>query len=659
MRSEVNKLILGMAAAPYPVNDIRWLASLESCLGKRIDTPLREKFLGLRKVLVLENDGIGESGASAKRIGDFRKNLTRLNLSGFLIPLADEHQGEYLASHARRLAWLTGFTGSAGIAVILADKAAIFTDGRYTLQVKAQTDSSIYSKHHIVETSPYVWLKENLKLGMKVGFDPWLHSADQRLRLEEACNQSDCYLVPCKTNPVDDIWVNQSPKPIGPIVPHEYRFSGRESVDKRLTVAKLIKAVGASVVFLNAPDSIAWLLNVRGGDVEYAPLPHSFALLWENGQLTWFVDNRKLTPNLTEHLGPDVTCKSIQLLGEDLDSLDSNVSIQVDTSQVPDWVYQRLIRADVNIIKDLDPCLIPKACKNEVEIQGIKNAHLRDGVALTRFLHWLSTVNDSDHISESIAAEKLSAFRDGGIFYKGPSFDTISGSAGNGAIVHYRVSSETDKILKPGTLYLVDSGGQYLDGTTDVTRTVAIGTPTAEHKDRFTRVLKGHIALARARFPVGTTGAQLDFLARQHLCCIGLDYDHGTGHGVGAYLNVHEGPQRISKHSGQVALQPGMVISNEPGYYKTDEYGIRIENLITVINVPNEETEEKVMLAFETLTMAPIDVSLIDLDMMTKEECSWFNTYHRSVREKLAPKLCNWPKVIDWLFSATSPINIE
>ncbi len=657
--SEVKDLILGMAAAPYPFDDMQWQDNLESCLGKSIDASLQEKFLELRKILVLQSDGIGERDMAVKRIMDLRKYLTRLNLSGFIIPLSDEYQGEYLASHSKRLAWITGFTGSAGMAVILTDNAAIFTDGRYTLQVKEQVDSSIFTKHHIAETSPYTWLQENLKLGMNIGFDPWLHSVDQRSRLEEACNQSGCNLVPCKSNPIDEIWLNQSPAPIGPIVPYEYRFSGRKSADKRLAVSKLVKAAGANVAFLNAPDSIAWLLNVRGGDVKYSPLPHSFALLWGDGKLTWFVDNRKLTPNLSEHLGSDVTCISIQLLGKILDSLDKNVSIQIDTSQVPDWVYQRLHKVGANIIKAPDPCLIPKACKNKVEIEGIQNAHIRDGVALTRFLHWLSAVGVADHISELQAAEKLATFREGATFYKGPSFDTISGSAGNGAIVHYSVSPESDKILKSGTLYLVDSGGQYLDGTTDVTRTVAIGTPTAEHQDRFTRVLKGHIALAGARFPFGTTGAQLDFLARQHLYYVGLDYDHGTGHGVGAYLNVHEGPQRISKHSGQVELQPGMVISNEPGYYKTGEYGIRIENLISVVNVSNKETSEQDVLAFETLTMAPIDISLIDLNIMTKEECSWLNTYHKSVRDKLTPKLCNWPEVVDWLFAATLPINIE
>ncbi len=374
--------------------------------------------------------------------------------------------------------------------------------------------------------------------------------------------------------------------------------------------------------------------------------------------MQWFVDPRKQVAELAEHLGNEVSSAPPEALGAALDALAAKgASVQIDPAGAPDWAYQRLHAAGVTVIKKADPCALPKARKNETELDGIRAAHLRDGMALTRFLHWLSGLDGTEGITELAAVEKLAGFRAGGAHYRGPSFDTISGAAANGAIVHYRVTPESDSALEAGTLYLVDSGGQYCDGTTDVTRTVAIGTPTPEHCDRFTRVLKGHIALARARFPSGTSGTQLDSLARQFLWQVGLDYDHGTGHGVGAYLNVHEGPHRISKHPSQAALEPGMVVSNEPGYYKTGGYGIRIENLVTVIAAPGLEQAERSTLAFETLTLAPIDRALVDRDLMSAEELDWLNAYHAEVAARLAPGLAEWPEVVDWLHGAAAPIS--
>jgi len=444
---------------------------------------------------------------------------------------------------------------------------------------------------------------------------------------------------------------------LAPIVPHAVCFSGRESGDKRRAVAARVKEAGAAAVFLSAPDSIAWLLNLRGADVECAPLPHSFALLKDDGQVQWFVDARKPVAELAEHLGNEVSSAPPETLGAALDELAAaGTAVQIDPAGTPDWAYQRLHTGGAKVIKKEDPCALFKALKNETELAGIRAAHVRDGVALTRFLHWLSGLDGTEGITELAAVEKLAGLRAGGEHYRGPSFDTISGAAANGAIVHYRVTPETDKALEAGTLYLVDSGGQYLDGTTDVTRTVAIGAPTPEHRDRFTRVLKGHIALARACFPSGTTGTQLDSLARQFLWQAGLDYDHGTGHGVGAYLNVHEGPQRISKHPSQAALAPGMIVSNEPGYYKAGGYGIRIENLLNVIAAPGLEKAERATLAFETLTMAPIDSALVDRELMTEQELVWLNAYHAEVSARLAPGLAQWPDVADWLKIASAPI---
>ena len=651
--AEMRQLLAGIAAAPHAADANDWLRLIApSPTGE-----LRGQLVALYETLAMAGDGIGEKGASAARLADLRATLQHRGLDGFIVPLADEHQGEYVASRSRRLAWLTGFTGSAGLALILAEEAAVFTDGRYTLQIEDQTDSELYACHHITGSPPDAWLEARLAKGMKVGFDPWLHSANQRRCFAAACGRAGAEFVACDSNPIDEVWQAQPPRPVTAITPHPVRFSGRESADKRQAVAALVQTAGAAAVFLSAPDSIAWLLNVRGGDVECAPLPHSFALLQSDGRVQWFVDPRKRVAELAAHLGNEIYCVPPEALGAALDSLAAEgAAIQIDPAGAPDWAAQRLRSGGATIIKQEDPCALPKACKNETEVAGIRAAHARDGLALTRFLHWLSQLDGTEGITELAAVNKLAGFRAGGAHYRGPSFDTISGAGANGAIVHYRVTPESDSPLTAGTLYLVDSGGQYLDGTTDVTRTIAIGTPTPEHCDRFTRVLKGHIALARACFPGGTTGTQLDSLARQFLWQAGLDYDHGTGHGVGAYLSVHEGPHRISKHPSQVALQAGMIVSNEPGYYKAGGYGIRIENLVHVIAAPGLEQAERPTLAFETLTMAPIDRALVDRALMSEEELVWLNAYHAEVQALLTPDLAEWPEMVEWLTRATAPL---
>ena len=651
--SEIKSLIAGIAAAPRPLNDNEWLCLVASPLNEA----LRSQLVALYEFLAAADDGIGQPAESAARLAALRAELARCNLDGFVVPLADEHQGEYVARRSRRLAWLTGFTGSAGIALILPKKAALFTDGRYTLQIAQQTDGALYERHHIIESAPEAWLAENLSAGMAFGFDPWLHSSEQRRRLAESCACVDAKLVPCDSNPLDTVWHDQPPLPLAPVQPLNIRYTGRTSAEKRRDIAEQVMKAGAAVAFLSAPDSIAWLLNVRGADVECTPLPHSFLLLAVDGWAKWFIDPRKRVAELTNHLGNEVSCLPPEDLGPVFDHLGADGSaVLLDPSSAPDWVVSRLTRAGAKIVKKTDPCVAPKARKNETELNGIRAAHLRDGVALTRFLSWLSGLDGSEGITELDAVAKLTSFRADGEHYRGPSFDTISGVAANGAIVHYRVTPETDRALEAGVLYLVDSGGQYLDGTTDVTRTIAIGTPNAEYRDRFTRVLKGHIALARARFPRGTTGTQLDTLARQHLWQVGLDYDHGTGHGVGAYLNVHEGPHRISKHISKEALEPGMIVSNEPGYYKEGAYGIRIENLVAVMNAPGLAEAERPTLAFETLTLAPIDRALVDVSLTTIEELDWLDAYHAMVLKRLEPLLGPWPDVAEWLAGAVAPI---
>ncbi|HYB56518.1 MAG TPA: aminopeptidase family protein P, partial [Alphaproteobacteria bacterium] len=484
------------------------------------------------------------------------------------------------------------------------------------------------------------------------GYDPWLHTAVDRERYTTAAAKAGGRLVACAENPIDAIWAGQPPAPIAPVVPHPLAYAGRESRDKRNVLAGELAKQAIDAAVLTAPDSIAWLLNIRGGDVPHTPLPLSFALLSADATVELFCDPRKLSPGLARHLGNGVSVRGHEEFPAALDRLgQAKKRVAADPASAAAFIFDRLERAGAEIVKSADPCALPKACKNEVELAGMRAAHRRDGAALTRFLAWIKGRAAKGGISEVEAAERLHALRREGELFRDLSFSTIAGSGPNGAIVHYRATDESNRRLRSGELFLIDSGAQYLDGTTDVTRTLAIGAPSAEMRERFTRVLKGHIALATVHFPAGTTGSQLDVLARAALWQAGLDYDHGTGHGVGSYLGVHEGPQRISKIPNTVALKPGMIVSNEPGYYKAGAYGIRIENLVAVTLADGHAAAEREMLAFETLTLAPIDLDLVEPELLSAAETAWLDAYHARVRETLAPLLDR--AAARWLEEAT------
>lgn len=599
-------------------------------------------------------DDAADPTLGPERARRLREELKRRGLDGFLIPRADEHQGEYVPPHAERLRWLTGFSGSAGMAIVLLDKAAIFIDGRYTLQVRTQVDVTVFEPKHLIEEPPARWIEQNLVKGAKLAYDPWLHTVDGVARLKAAAEKAGASLVPVDANPLDAVWADQPEPPATPVVPYPIEFAGEPAADKIRRIANGLMDDDVSAVVLTMPDSIAWAFNIRGSDVPHVPLALSFALLHEDGRADLFIDERKLGPDARAHLKPIAAVHPRGKLLSALDELGkSKATVLVDPTTCASAIHDRLKAAGADVVRGADPCELPKACKNEAEIRGTRAAHLRDGRALTKFLAWVGAEAPKGHVDEILAAQKLEAFRAETNELRDLSFDTISGSGANGAIVHYRVTTATNRLLERGELFLVDSGGQYLDGTTDVTRTIAVGEPSAEQRDRFTRVLKGHIAIATARFPEGTSGAQLDAFARMALWKAGLDYDHGTGHGVGAYLSVHEGPHRISKMGG-VPLKPGMIVSNEPGYYKAGAYGIRIENLLVVTPAAMVEGGERPMLGFETLTLAPIDLNCVERSLLTQEEADWLNAYHTRVREALTPGLDE--TALAWLKDATRAI---
>jgi Xaa-Pro aminopeptidase len=576
-------------------------------------------------------------------------------LDGFLVPLADQHQGEYVPPNAQRLAWLTGFTGSAGLAIVYQPGSAIFVDGRYTLQVVDQVAGELFQPRHLLEQPPAEWLAEHLQTGARIGYDPWLHTPNGLKKLQAACAQAGAVLVACPDNPVDAVWTDQPLPPRAPAVVHPMEYAGESSSAKRQRLGAQLAVAGVEAAVLTQPDSIAWLLNVRGGDVMHAPLVLSFALLYADGRVDWFVDTRKLDDALRDHLGAAVRVGAPEMLDNAIDALGQRrAQVRIDPSTAAAYLFERLEQAGAQLERAADPCVLPKACKNATELAGARAAHERDGVALTRFLHWLAEQAAAGGVDELGAAAQLRRLREAAAECRDISFDSISGSGPNGAIVHYRVTAATNRRLQLGELYLVDSGGQYVDGTTDVTRTVAIGEPSAEQRRHFTLVLKGHIALAQARFPQGTCGTQLDILARQALWQAGLDFDHGTGHGVGSYLCVHEGPQRISKFLLDVPLQPGMIVSNEPGYYKTGAYGIRIENLLVVTEAQAIAGGERAMLGFENLTLAPIDVRLMEPSLLHDGERVWLNAYHAQVRTVIGPHL--EAPAREWLEQVTRPV---
>ncbi len=650
--AQLHALVEGIVAAPRAGSDDAWIA----LLAGSVDEPLCDQLQLLKERTGERHDPEFSIGpAPADRIAQLRDQLLALGLDGFIVPRTDEYQGEYVPERAERLRWLTGFSGSAGTAVILIEKAAIFVDGRYTLQVLDQVETGLIEPLGIADISPAKWAGANLSEGAKVGYDPWLLTdaavADYRKRVEKAGGT----LVAVADNPIDQIWTAQPAAPIAPVFAHDLAYAGQGSTDKRQLVAKSLTDDGVDAAVLTLPDSIAWLLNIRGGDVAHTPLPLSFAVISQSGDVDLFIDQRKLTPEVVGHLGNAVSVRSSEEFPDALQALASTGAVvKADPRSAAALVFERLEGS--TIVRGADPCVMPKACKNGVEIDGTRAAHKRDGRALTRFLAWFATEAPKGRLTELEAAERLAAFRFENELIRDLSFRTISGAGPNGAIVHYSVTKETNQAIKPGQLYLVDSGAQYLDGTTDVTRTLAVGEPGAEMRDRFTRVLKGHIALAMAQFPEGTTGAQLDTLARLPLWRAGLDFDHGTGHGVGSYLSVHEGPHGISKRSTTVGLKPGMIVSNEPGYYKTDGFGIRIENLVTVVRCEEVDGAERATLAFETLTLAPIDLNLVEASLLTAEEADWLNAYHARVRQTHIDGLD--AATAGWLEQATRPVQL-
>ena len=594
-------------------------------------------------------DDDADPTAVAPRLAALRDELTRQNLTGFILPRADRHQNEYVPPSEQHLAWLTGFTGSAGAVIVLADRAVLFVDGRYTLQARDQVDQDLFAIQNITETTPEAWIETNLSAGAALAYDPWLHTVSGAEKLAKACEAAGGKLVPA--SPLDAIWRDRPPVPLGPVSLHDLRFAGEPADAKLKRVRAELARLKADAIVVSDPCALAWTFNIRGADVAHTPLVLGFATVPEDGRPALYVDGRKLGNHVRAALEALADVRAPDQFTVDLAALGgAHKTVRLDQATGADAINRIVRDAGGKITSGPDPIVQMKAVKNASEIAGARAAHLRDGVAVSRFLAWFEHEAPNGKLTEIDAVEALEYFRRQTGVLKDISFPTIAGSGPHGAIVHYRVTRKSNRRISPGEIFLVDSGAQYEDGTTDVTRTVMVGEPTAEMRDRFTRVLKGHIAIATARFPDGTTGAQLDSLARIALWQAGLDFDHGTGHGVGSYLSVHEGPARISK-IGAAVLKRGMIVSNEPGYYKTDAYGIRIENLVLVAEAPAVEGGEKTLNAFETLTLVPIDRRLIDPSLLTGDEIAWLNRYHACVREALTPT-CD-SAASTWLADAT------
>ncbi len=591
----------------------------------------------------------------SKRLARLRQIMRENGASVFLVPHADEHQNEYCPPHAERLAWLTGFTGSAGYCIVTLEKAVIFVDGRYTLQVREQVDTGQFEILSLVDTPPAKWLGENTGKQDTIVFDPWLVTISQHERHEKAIQESGARLVPGK-NLLDLAWDNQPCPPLGAVKLQPEQYAGRGAIEKIEEVRDEISRAGADACLLTDPASLAWLFNIRGTDVVHNPLVLGFCILPVRDKPMLFIDERKLDATVRSTMEAIADIHSPQFLLEELAAASSGKTILCDPELVANACAQRIRNSGGTIKKGRDPVVLPRAIKNEAEIGGSRNAHLRDGVAVTKFLYWLAN-QPAETLDEITAAKKLEMLRaetaramDSELLEI--SFDTISGFGSNGAIVHYRVNTDSNASFANGNLYLCDSGAQYVDGTTDITRTVAIGSPPDQARTDFTLVLKGHIAIATARFPKGTRGVDLDPLARAPLWRQGKDFAHGTGHGIGAYLNVHEGPQGISRRAME-PFQSGMIISNEPGFYVEGQYGIRVENLVLV--TPAENTGGNIEThAFETLTLAPIDLDLVDRELLSGEERNWLNSYHANVFSAVEPYL--EPDERAWLENATRPV---
>ena len=644
---EIDELLKGVLAAPVGYDPHAWLDLIAPPDASDLRDLLKDRLASLDK------RDANPPLPIADRLQRLKSTLAALGMDGLIVPLTDEHRNEYIPDARQRLAWLTGFTGSAGTLVVLGDRAVVFVDGRYTVQAEQQLDSNLFERAHLIETPPAKWLGDNLQEGQRFGFDANLHVKAEVERFQKACDKAGAELVPLDDNPIDTIWPSQPPMPIAPLDTLDIRYAGESSEDKRARIGKKVEEAGADVSLIGAPDSIAWLLNIRGNDVPFNPLTLGFALLHKDGAVEFFLDERKLRPGQT--FDNSVSIRSYDDLGSSLDHLGSSgKKVLADPAWTNVKLTKRLTAAGARLIEEAEPCILAKAVKNETELEGARNAQIRDGAAVTRFLAWLSDTIASGHkVTELDAAAALEAERRKDPLYRGPSFDTISAAGPNAALAHYRVTEESNRTLERGSLYLVDSGGQYPDATTDITRTIAVGTPTAEMKRHYTLVLKGHIALDRAVFPKGTSGAQIDAFARQHLWRAGLDFDHGTGHGIGSFLCVHEGPARIAK-SGTVSLKPGMILSNEPGYYKPGSYGIRIENLVVVKEMEKPEGGERELLGFENVTRTPLHLHLIEKSMINNLELNWINAYHGLVRQDLEALLDGPAKA--WMLDATSPL---
>jgi Xaa-Pro aminopeptidase len=590
---------------------------------------------------------------TALRISALRVLLRARGLDGFIVPRADRFQNEYVPPCAERLAWLTGFTGSAGLAIVLADRAVVFVDGRYQVQVREEIDPAIFSIEHLIESPPTAWIEANVAAGARLGYSPWLHTIEGAERLAKACAAADAQLVPVEDNPIDAIWTDRPQPPLGPVVPHDMRYAGEDVPSKLARVRAEGQKLSGDALLVSDPQAISWLFNIRGSDVAHTPVVLAFATVPKDGRPVLFVDLRKLGTGMRQRLEEVADVRPNAAFERDLTSFGKDGrSLRLDPSTCPEAIARLIVENGGEIVRGPDPIAAMKAVKNSAEIAGARAAHQRDGAAVTRFLAWFDRQAPRGQLTEIDAVEAVESFRRETGLLKDVSFPTIAGAGPNAAIVHYRVTRKSNRRIEPGEVFLLDSGGQYEDGTTDITRTIAVGTPSPEMRQNFTRVLKGHIAIARTVFPDGTTGAQIDSFARQFLWQAGHDFDHGTGHGVGSYLSVHEGPARISK-LGTVPLKRGMILSNEPGYYRADAYGIRLENLILVTEGPAAAEAEKPVNAFETLTLAPIDMRLIEPGMLTAEEMLWLDAYHSRVREHIAPLVDLSTRA--WLLAATIP----
>ena len=595
-----------------------------------------------------------ERAASGPRVAALRTELARRGLTGFIVPNSDRHQNENVPASEQRLTWLTGFTGSAGVAIVLMERAVLFVDGRYTLQAREQVDTSLFAIEHLVETPPDRWIEENLTAGDRLGYDPWLHTVEGAERLSKACAAVGAKLVAVEPNPIDGIWTDRPAPPLGAVTLHDVGFAGEAADEKLARIRAEVAKLRADALVVSDPHAVAWAFNIRGADVPHTPLPLAFAIVPQAGRPSLYIDGRKLSNDIRSCLEALADVREPSDFVHALEALGRRKNtVRLDQATAADALARLITSHDGKVTRAPCPIALMKSVKNEVEIAGARAAHIRDGAAVTRFLAWFDREAPRGKLTEIDAVAALESFRRDTGLLKDISFPTIAGAGPDGAIVHYRVTIKSNRVIAPGELFLIDSGGQYEDGTTDITRTIVVGTATGEMRDRFTRVLKGHIAIARALFPEGTSGAQLDSFARQFLWAQGLDFDHGTGHGVGSYLSVHEGPARISK-LGTTALKPGMILSNEPGYYKIGEYGIRIENLVLVVRAAAVPGAEKPLNAFETLTLAPIDRRLIVAEMLTPEETAWIDRYHARVLEALSPLLDTDNRA--WLTAATRPL---